>query len=177
MEREDADINFSTEDPENVVIKESLGPVAYEYFDAIAYILNRNENLAIAIECLELLKEIQKYSPKFLLNENKFSNKIVPFSKKILKLKPDRDLYSNFQLKYVIKFFELALAIIDNDISFIILSKEDFMKELNCILQEVKQNIIRNNQIYNSETALNTCIQQIISIMAQMNMKMDSKLK
>ena len=80
-------------------------------------------------------------------------------------------------MKYVIKFFELALAIIDNDISFIILSKEDFMKELNCILLEVRQNIIRNNQIYNSDTSLNTCIQQIISIMAQMNMKIDSKLK
>jgi hypothetical protein len=47
METEESNINFSSEDPVNVVIPESLGPIAWEFFDLIVFRLKRVEVAAL----------------------------------------------------------------------------------------------------------------------------------
>jgi len=78
MEREEAKSNFSPDDPENVSIPESLGPVAWEVFGLIAHRMKTKANPSILLECLQCLHEIQKYNSTFLLNERRFESLIFP---------------------------------------------------------------------------------------------------
>ena len=78
MEREEAKTNFSPDDPENVSIPESLGPIAWEIFGLIAHRMKTKTNPSILLECLQCLSEIQKYNSTFLINERRFENLIFP---------------------------------------------------------------------------------------------------
>jgi len=160
MEREESNVNFSTEDPENVVIPTSLPVVAYEYFDCIIYQLSRSDNLPIALECTELLREINKYSPDFLIHENRFLEKVFPKVKKISKLKPDSSVFTQLQLKFLEKFLLLILELDFSQVTKTI--HEHKMQELSDFVIEIQVNINENSQFYNTEPSAQSYIQNLI---------------
>ena len=72
MEREENE-NFSTEDPNNVSIPSSLGPVMFEIWKYLIFAMN-NSNVTIVIfkNYLEIFEKIIKYRPQFFDSERIF---------------------------------------------------------------------------------------------------------
>lgn len=62
MDREEANQNFSSNDPVNVRIPDSLGPISFEFFDSFVYILKNSSNLIGVYEALISLLEINKFN-------------------------------------------------------------------------------------------------------------------
>lgn len=52
MDREESSQNFSTNDPINVQIPDSLGPISFEFFDSFVYILKNYKTLVSVYETL-----------------------------------------------------------------------------------------------------------------------------
>lgn len=84
MDRDETDENFSPDDPENVFIPESLGPVAYELFAPIAFRIKKADSLPIIVDCLEFLQTVQNYHAHFLTTERRFEREILPNIIKLL---------------------------------------------------------------------------------------------
>jgi len=83
MEREEAQ-NFSTEDPGNVSIPDSLTAIFYELWPSVLYQLQNMNNLPAINECLKICGDIAKSSPEFFLVANRFSSQLWPKIKLIL---------------------------------------------------------------------------------------------
>lgn len=113
MEREQANENFSPDDPENVVISESLGPIAWEFFDTIVFRLKKKGHPATILECLQYLRAIQKYNKRFLINERRFETHIFPIIQSYL-FSVKKEYYNNLELRILEIFCSI---IIDLDLT------------------------------------------------------------
>ena len=78
MDNEDSSVNFSTEDPANVSIPESLGPIAYELFELLVFRIKKFDNPNIVVECLKFMRRTQEFKSKFLIHERRFETKVLP---------------------------------------------------------------------------------------------------
>jgi len=110
MDRDEAGVNFSPDDPENVTIPESLGPVAWEFFGTIAYKVKKHENPAIMLECLECLRTIQNYNQTFLVNERRFEKIIFPSIRNYY-LISDKTNLSYLELRILSEFCSILKSI------------------------------------------------------------------
>ena len=69
MEKEEEE-NFSEEDPSNVIISSSLGPIMYELWKPIVFAFNnKSTTLAGFTMFFEIFNEIVNYHPEFLYSE------------------------------------------------------------------------------------------------------------
>ena len=76
MEKEEEE-NFSEEDPSNVIISSSLGPIMYELWKPIIYSFQRNIiNLSLFNTFLEIFEEIANFYPEFFDSEKVFKDLI-----------------------------------------------------------------------------------------------------
>lgn len=65
MNIEDNKTNFSTEDPINVTINDSLAVIAAEFFDIFIYILEKQDNLIAFLKTIETMTKIAYFKPEF----------------------------------------------------------------------------------------------------------------
>ncbi len=157
MEREEAKSNFSPDDPENVSIPESLGPLAWEIFGLIAHRMKVKANPSITLECLQCLQEIQKYNPTFLINERRFENLIFPVI---------HDYFNKFN-KETLNRVELKIL----DVSWSIISKlalqknipsnQTFTDQISAFSQESLKLLEKNpsdETIENLRNSINSCV-------------------
>ena len=82
MEKEEEE-NFSEEDPSNVIISSSLGPIMYELWKPIIYSFQRNIiNLSLFNSFLEIFEEISNFYPEFFDSEKVFKDLIPSLKEK-----------------------------------------------------------------------------------------------
>ena len=99
MEREEEE-NFSPEDPSNVIIQHSLGPVMHEIWKYLLYALaNGNKTIVQMRNYMELFKEIARYHPRFFSYERTFID-LFPIC---------ADVFNNIKLNYSNNQFCLLL--------------------------------------------------------------------
>lgn len=99
MEREEEE-NFSPEDPSNVIIKQSLGPVMHEIWKYLLYALsNGNKTIVQMRNYMELFKEIAHYYPRFYSYERTFID-LFPIC---------IDVFNNIKLNYNNNQFSVLL--------------------------------------------------------------------
>lgn len=139
MQREEADENFSPDDPENVVIPESLGPIAWEFFGTIAYRLKKKDHPAVLYECLQCLRAIQQYNKSFLINERRFEKEVFPYVRNYF-LIFDKEHLNNLHLKILDAF---CLLIIHLGIENTETNKE-FINEIKSFNSEVSKPLEKN---------------------------------
>lgn len=108
METEDYNVNFSSEDPENVSIPESLGPIAFEFFDSISFKIKTCEIPALKYQALLSLRSVQEFNIKFLVIERRFESKVLP-SINLMFEKIEREYYNEIETKII----EVTATIID----------------------------------------------------------------
>jgi len=153
MEREEAKSNFSPDDPENVSIPESLGPVAWEIFGLIAHRMKVKANPSIMLECLQCLQEIQKYNQTFLINERRFENLIFPVV---------HDFFSKETLNRVeLKILDASWSIISKLALQNIPSNKTFIEQVNAFSQESLKLLQKNpsdETIENLKNLINSCV-------------------
>ena len=83
MEKEEEE-NFSEEDPSNVIISSSLGPIMYELWKPIIYSLQRNLiNLSLFNNFFDIFEGIANYYPEFFDGEKMFKDLIPIIEEKI----------------------------------------------------------------------------------------------
>ena len=83
MEKEEEE-NFSEEDPSNVIISSSLGPIMYELWKPIIYSFQRNLiNLSLFNTFFEIFEEISNFYPEFFDSEKVFKDLIPCLKEKI----------------------------------------------------------------------------------------------
>ena len=147
MERDEAGINFSPDDPENVSMPESLGPIAWEFFGTIAYRIKKQNNPAIMLECLECLKTIQLYKKNFLTTERRFEKMIFPSIKNYY-LNSDKTSLSYLELRILVEFSlilkELSLENTDQNKSFLQDIKE-FCRYIEKFIQNSEESTLTRN--------------------------------
>ena len=109
MEKEE-DENFSEEDPDNVVISSSLGPIMYELWKPLVYAFyDKKTTLAGFNIFLEVINKIAEYHPDFFDGEKVFEDLLPCVSEKIM----------YFEKEYkVMQFYECV-----NNFAFIFLKK------------------------------------------------------
>lgn len=131
MEREQANENFSPDDPENVVISESLGPIAWEFFGTIAFRLKKKGHPATILECLQYLRAIQKYNKQFLVNERRFETHIFPAIQSYL-FSAKKEYYNNLDLRILEVFCSIIidLGLTDQE------ANKQFINQIRTIINE-----------------------------------------
>ena len=83
MEKEEEE-NFSEEDPSNVIISSSLGPIMYELWKPIIFSFQRNLiNLSLFNSFFEIFDEISNFYPEFFDSEKVFKDLIPCLKEKI----------------------------------------------------------------------------------------------
>ena len=83
MEKEEEE-NFSEEDPSNVIISSSLGPIMYELWKPIIFSFQRNLiNLSLFNSFFEIFEEISNFYPEFFDSEKVFKDLIPCLKEKI----------------------------------------------------------------------------------------------
>ena len=76
--------NFSEEDPSNVIISSSLGPIMYELWQPIIFSFNRNIiNLSLFNSFFDIFEEIANFHPQFFDGEKIFKNLIPCLNEKL----------------------------------------------------------------------------------------------
>ena len=76
--------NFSEEDPNNVIISSSLGPIMYELWQPIMFSFNRNIiNLSLFNSFFEIFDEIANFYPEFFDGEKIFKYLIPNLNEKL----------------------------------------------------------------------------------------------
>ena len=83
MEKEEEE-NFSEEDPSNVVISSSLGPIMYELWKPLIYAFyNKSTTLAGFTKFFEIFNEISNYHPEFFDSDKIFGDLIPCLGEKL----------------------------------------------------------------------------------------------
>ena len=83
MEKEEEE-NFSEEDPSNVVISSSLGPIMYELWKPLIYAFyNKSTTLAGFTMFFEIFNEISNYHPEFFDSDKIFGDLIPCLGEKL----------------------------------------------------------------------------------------------
>ena len=83
MEKEEEE-NFSEEDPSNVIISSSLGPIMYELWKPIIFSFHRNLiNLSLFNTFFDIFEEIAKFYPDFFDGEKVFKDLLPCLKEKI----------------------------------------------------------------------------------------------
>ena len=127
-------INFSTEDPSNVCIPDSLGPIAYEFFPNYIFLL-KGKNLVGIDQTLEIFRNIARFNKDFFKNGHRFCQEIWPYLKLFLENNGvDFDHY--LKNKIIRKIFEFI-----EDIC--VFHDEEFRSS--CCLK-AKEGIIKQNE-------------------------------
>lgn len=76
--------NFSEEDPSNVIISSSLGPIMYELWQPIIFSFNRDIiNLSLFNTFFDVFEEIANFHPNFFDGEKIFKNLIPCLNMKL----------------------------------------------------------------------------------------------
>jgi hypothetical protein len=150
MEREENE-NFSTEDPNNVLIPSSLGPIIFEIWKYIIYALN-NDNITIVLykNFFDIFLEIIKFRPQFFDSERVFSDLlpciIIVFNKFILEY--NTHLFNYLIYDFIFEFVSRIVFINKYNVKYLDNLKkfvEQFQKELFIDKNEEKINEINNN--------------------------------
>ena len=108
MEKEEEE-NFSEEDPSNVVISSSLGPIMYELWKPLVYAFNnKSTTLAGFTQFFEIFNEISNYHPEFFDSDKIFGDLIPCLGAKLNSFSQD---YKEIQIyncvnNYVLVFFQ-----------------------------------------------------------------------
>ena len=150
MEREENE-NFSTEDPNNVLIPSSLGPIIFEIWKYIIYALN-NDNITIVLykNFFDIFLEIIKFRHQFFDSERVFSDLlpciIIVFNKFILEY--NTHLFNYLIYDFIFEFVSRIVFINKYNVKYLDNLKkfvEQFQKELFIDKNEEKINEINNN--------------------------------
>ncbi len=150
MEREDGEANFSPDDPENVSIPESLGPVAWEFFGAVNFLFKKMENLALILDCLEYLKAVQTYNKNFLRNERRFEKLVFPSIKNYYST--TEKVLSRLDFRILIECYSIVsdLQLEESEVnkSFLIEVRELSKKVINIIPKDIEDQLLSNLKEY-----------------------------
>ena len=161
MDTEDSKVNFSTEDPQNVVIPESLGPIAWEFFDLLVFRIKKPESLAILLECLKFFKSVQDWNLRFLMNERRFELHVMPLILKWIE-GVEKESLNNLELKIL----EIVVEILDR----IDLSTYGIFEGIKAQVSEFSQNLKRITE----KSAKNERLNPLISRSSKVSEKYSS---
>ena len=138
MEREENE-NFSTEDPNNVSIPSSLGPVLFEIWKYIIFAMN-NSNVTIVIfkNYLEIFEKIIKYRPQFFDSERIFIDLLptvdIIFEKFISQYQVSQ--FSDLIYDFIFEFMSRIIFINKYNIKYL----ENFQKFIDKFKNEIYEN-------------------------------------
>lgn len=148
MEREEV-INFSTEDPENVNIPESLAPIAWEFFETLTYRMKKIEAVSLITECLKTLAVLNSLRPDFLHNQRRLEEKVFPLLQKLIDSKRrNEDLYSLADIRLLTEATDLLKAFVTYKERPV---KEDFKGLMNRTLSTITEELKRNQEHYEKQ--------------------------
>ena len=108
MEKEEEE-NFSEEDPSNVIISSSLGPIMYELWNPLIFAFyNKSTTLAGFTMFFEIFNEISSFHPEFFDSDKMFGDLIPCLGEKLNSFSQD---YKEMQIyncvnNYVLVFFK-----------------------------------------------------------------------
>lgn len=115
MEREEAQ-NFSTEDPDNVAIPDSLTATFYEFWPSVLYHFLNVNNLPAINECLKICGDVGRNSAEFFVTADRFSLQLWPRIKAILGKHASNQLLLTKTQISALKFLQVISGkIIDNE--------------------------------------------------------------
>jgi hypothetical protein len=156
MDTEDASVNFSAEDPVNTVIPESLGPIAWEFFEVIEFKIKKNEHPALVLECLKYMRNVQQYNQGFLVHERRFELKILPLICKFFQ-KVDRENLNNLEIKIA----ETTLSILNNiDLESYGATREELAKRIR-EFEESLNRFVSKDETANEYSVIKIHLQEI----------------
>ncbi len=92
MEREDPGV-FSPEDPENVLIPNSLPAIFFEFWPAVLFQFNSENNLPILNECIKICARVAEFAPNFFETTDRFGTQLWPRIKLILHRRISNQLF------------------------------------------------------------------------------------
>jgi len=134
MEKEEEE-NFSEEDPSNVIISSSLGPIMYELWKPIVFAFNnKSTTLAGFTMFFEIFIEIVNYHPEFFDSDKVFRDLIPCLSEKLNSFSQD--------------YKEIQIYNCMNNYVFVFLQKVFKHNKYNKKYKEVFQKFIDENKKY-----------------------------
>ena len=134
MEKEEEE-NFSEEDPSNVIISSSLGPIMYELWKPIVFAFNnKSTTLAGFTMFFEIFNEIVNYHPEFFDSDKIFRDLIPCLSEKLNFFSQD--------------YKEIQIYNCMNNYVFVFLQKVFKHNKYNKKYKEVFQKFIDENKKY-----------------------------
>ena len=160
MEREENE-NFSTEDPNNVSIPSSLGPVLFEIWKYIIFAMN-NSNVTIVIfkNYLEIFEKIIKYRPQFFDSERIFIDLLptvdIIFDNFISQYQITQ--FSNLIYDFIFEFMSRIIFINKYNVKYL----ENFQKFVNKFKKEIYEDKSEEkiNEMNNNINLLYSCFEK-----------------
>ena len=160
MEREENE-NFSTEDPNNVSIPSSLGPVMFEIWKYLIFAMN-NSNVTIVIfkNYLEIFEKIIKYRPQFFDSERIFIDLLptvdIIFDNFISQYQITQ--FSNLIYDFIFEFMSRIIFINKYNVKYL----ENFQKFVNKFKKEIYEDKSEEkiNEMNNNINLLYSCFEK-----------------